>query len=82
MEMSTNLFFDRAISQMGLTQDRLAQTQTQLSTAKQVIKPSDAPDKSATISRLKSAIDRQESYVKSSEPLPGTLTRCCSDSKN
>lgn len=63
MEMSTNLFFDRAISQMGLTQDRLAQTQTQLSTAKQVIKPSDAPDKSSTISRLKSAIDRQESYV-------------------
>ena len=63
MEMSTNLFFDRAISQMGLTQDRLSQTQMQLSTAKQVIKPSDAPDKSATITRLKSAIDRQNAYV-------------------
>ena len=63
MEMSTNLFFDRAISQMGVTQDRLSQTQMQLSTAKQVIKPSDAPDKSATITRLKSAIDRQNAYV-------------------
>ncbi len=63
MEMSTNLYFDRAISQMGLTQDRLAKTQMQLSTTKQVIKPSDAPDDSATITRLKSAIERQNAYV-------------------
>ena len=63
MEMSTNLFFDRAISQMGITQDRLSKTQMQLSTAKQIIKPSDAPDKSATVTRLKSAIDRQDTYI-------------------
>ncbi len=63
MEMSTNLYFDRAISQMGVTQDRLAKTQMQLSTTKQVIRPSDAPDKSATITRLKSAIDRQDAYI-------------------
>ena len=63
MEMSTNLYFDRAISQMGVTQDRLSKTQMQLSTSKQVIKPSDAPDKSATITRLKSAIQRQDAYV-------------------
>jgi flagellar hook-associated protein 3 FlgL len=55
--------FDRAIAQMGITQDRLSKTQTQLSTTKQINKPSDAPDQAATITRLKSAIDRQNSYV-------------------
>lgn len=63
MQMSTNLKFDRAIAQMGITQDRLAKTQMQLSTSKKVIKPSDAPDQSAQITRLKSAITRQENYV-------------------
>jgi flagellar hook-associated protein 3 FlgL len=63
MEMSTNLYFERSIAQMGVTQDRLSKTQMQLSTTKQVIKPSDAPDKSATITRLKSAIERQNSYI-------------------
>lgn len=63
MEMSTNLYFERSIAQMGVTQDRLSKTQMQLSTTKQVIKPSDAPDKSATITRLKSAIERQDAYV-------------------
>jgi flagellar hook-associated protein 3 FlgL len=61
--MSTNLKFDRAIASMGITQERLAKTQMQLSTAKKVIKPSDAPDQSAQITRLKSAIARQENYV-------------------
>jgi flagellar hook-associated protein 3 FlgL len=55
--------FDRAIAQMGVTQDRLSKTQTQLSTTKQINKPSDAPDQAATITRLKSAIDRQNAYV-------------------
>ena len=63
MQISTNLMFDRAIAQMGVTQDRLSKTQTQLSTSKQINKPSDAPDQAATITRLKSAIDRQNSYV-------------------
>lgn len=63
MQVSTSLMFDRAITQMGITQDRLSKTQTQLSTTKQINKPSDAPDQAATITRLKSAIDRQTSYV-------------------
>jgi flagellar hook-associated protein 3 FlgL len=63
MQISTNLMFDRAIAQMGITQDRISKTQTQLSTTKQINKPSDAPDQAATITRLKSAIDRQHSYV-------------------
>ena len=63
MQVSTSLMFDRAIAQMGITQDRLSKTQTQLSTTKQINKPSDAPDQAATITRLKSAIDRQNAYV-------------------
>jgi len=63
MQISTNLMFDRAIAQMGITQDRISKTQTQLSTTKQINKPSDAPDQAATVTRLKSAIDRQNSYV-------------------
>lgn len=63
MQISTSLKFDRAIAEMGITQDRLSQTQLQLSSGKQVIKPSDAPDKSATITRMKSVIERQNSYL-------------------
>ena len=62
MQVSTNLMFERAITQMGITQDRISKTQTQLSTSKQINKPSDSPDQAATITRLKSAIDRQNAY--------------------
>lgn len=61
--ISTTLMFDRAVSQMGVTQQRLARVQEQLATSKEVIQPSDAPDKAAAITRLKSAITRQESYA-------------------
>lgn len=63
MQVSTSLMFDRAISQMGITQDRLSKTQTQLTTTKQINSPSDAPDQAATITRLRSAIGRQTAYV-------------------
>ena len=63
MQMSTSLMFDRAISQMSTTQERLTKTQMQLSSSKEVLAPSDAPDKSAIITRLNTAIDRQNSYI-------------------
>lgn len=63
MQMSTSLKFDRAITQMGVTQDRLSKTQLQLSTGKEVLKPSDAPDKTAAITRLNTVIERQQSYL-------------------
>jgi len=62
-QMSTSLKFDRAISQIGVTQDRVSKAQMQMTEGKQILKPSDAPDKSSQITRLRSAIDRQESYV-------------------
>ncbi|MCE2831487.1 MAG: flagellar hook-associated protein 3, partial [Oxalobacteraceae bacterium] len=62
MTMSTSLIFDRATERMGITQNRLSKTQAQLTTSKQVIQPSDAPDKSAAITRLKTQLARQQSY--------------------
>jgi flagellar hook-associated protein 3 FlgL len=74
-QISTTLKFDRAIQQMSVTQDRLSKTQLQLSTTKQVIKPSDAPDKSAEISRLKSAVGRQESYIATMKQVQDKLSQ-------
>ena len=62
MKVSTTYLFDRAVDQMAQGQSRLAKTQAQLASGKQVNAPSDAPDKAATIERYKSIIGRQESY--------------------
>jgi flagellar hook-associated protein 3 FlgL len=62
MKISTGYFFDRALSQMTSTQNSLAQAQTQLSTGKKVVQPSDAPDEATAIQRLKSVIARQDSF--------------------
>jgi flagellar hook-associated protein 3 FlgL len=62
MKVSTTYLFDRAVDQMAQGQSRLAKTQAQLASGKQVNAPSDAPDQAATIERYKSIIGRQESY--------------------
>ena len=62
MKVSTSMFFDKASNQLGGIQGSLAKTQEQLSTGKQVNKPSDAPDKASLITRLQSEMTRQASY--------------------
>jgi len=62
MKVSTSMFFDKASNQLGGIQGSLAKTQEQLSTGKQVNKPSDAPDKASLITRLHSEMTRQASY--------------------
>jgi flagellar hook-associated protein 3 FlgL len=62
MKISTSLFFDRTVDQMINTQTNLANNQTKLSTGKNVVNPSDAPDKATAIQRVKSVIRRQESF--------------------
>ena len=47
---------------MSAAQNKLAQLQAQLAQGKQVINPSDAPDKAAAIQRLNSVLSRQTSY--------------------
>ena len=62
MKVSTSMFFDRASAQLGNVQGSLAKTQEQLSTGKQITKPSDEPDKASLVTRLESEIARQKSY--------------------
>ncbi len=62
MKVSTNLFYDRASTQLATVQSNLSKTQEQLSTGKQITKPSDEPDKAALVIRLESELARQESY--------------------
>ena len=62
MKISTTLYFDRATQQLGDVQGELAKTQEQLSTGKQIVKPSDAPDKASLVTRLDSELARQSSY--------------------
>ncbi len=73
MQISTSYLFDRATAQMVALQSDLAKSQAQITSAKQVLNPSDAPDQAAAIARLKSVIGRQDSYVKAVEAVQARL---------
>ncbi len=62
MKISTTLYFDRATQQMGNVQANLSKVQEQMSTGLQIVKPSDAPDKAALVTRIESELSRQTSY--------------------
>lgn len=62
MKISTSYLFDRSITQMSTVLTDLAHTQAQVSSTKQVLNPSDAPDQAAAIQRLKSVMSKQDSY--------------------
>ncbi len=63
MKVSTTALFDRAAERMSGLQARLAQSQAQLTASKQVLAPSDAPDKASLIQRLQGEIGRQDSQA-------------------
>ena len=63
MKVSTSLFFDRSTNQMIKGQSELAKTQTRLSSGKEVVNPSDAPEKATAIQRIKSVLNKQESFA-------------------
>ena len=65
MKISTSYLYDRAVSQMSTSQVNLAQSQAQLSSGKNVLRPSDAPEEATAIQRLKSVIARQDSFERS-----------------
>ncbi len=62
MKVSTAFLFDRATERMSQIQNKLARTQAQLASTKQILAPSDAPDQAAAIQRLRGEIDRQENH--------------------
>ena len=63
MKVSTSLFFDKSVDQMVKAQSHLAKTQTRLSSGKEIVNPSDAPEKATAVQRLKSVLSRQESFA-------------------
>lgn len=62
MKISTTYLYDRAVNQMTTGQANLAKSQAQLSSGKNVLRPSDAPEDAVGIQRLKSVIGRQTSF--------------------
>ena len=64
-KVSTSFLFDTATEHMSALQKRLATTQSQMSEGKQVLSPSDAPDKAAAIQRLNGELERQNNYISS-----------------
>jgi flagellar hook-associated protein 3 FlgL len=72
MKISTTALFDRATQQMGNVQASLAKSQAQLASGKQIINASDAPNQAASIQRLQSLMNRQDSYA---ETLTAVQTR-------
>jgi flagellar hook-associated protein 3 FlgL len=73
MKISTHLLFDRASSQMSNVQSNLTQTQAQLAQGKQIINASDAPNQASTIQRLKSILNKQDSYQSSLNTIKARL---------
>ena len=63
MKISTPLYFDRATKMLSEGQGKLAKTQEQLTTGKSIVRPSDAPDKAALVTRLDTQITRQQGYL-------------------
>jgi flagellar hook-associated protein 3 FlgL len=74
MKISTQLYFDRSTQMLGNVQSSLAKTQEQLSTGLQIVKPSDAPDKAALVTRLETELARQASYQDTLKSLNVRLT--------
>lgn len=62
MKLSTNAFYDRTINQLSNGHKSVADLQAKLATGKEVLRPSDAPEKSAMILRIKSALEQQNSF--------------------
>jgi flagellar hook-associated protein 3 FlgL len=62
MKISTNLFFDRATSQMVSGQQKLAESQYRMASGKKVNNASDAPDEASSLRRLQSLIAQQQTH--------------------
>ncbi len=74
MKISTSLYFDRSTQMLGDVQANLSKTQVQLSTGKQIVKPSDEPDKASLVTRLESELSRQTSYQQTLKAVNVRLT--------
>ena len=74
MKISSTQYFAQTTQQLGDIQASLSKTQMQLSSGKKITRPSDEPDKAAVVSRLQSAIARQQSYQETLKTANNRLT--------
>ena len=63
IRVTNNMVFDSITSQLNKQQGRLAATQEKITTGRNFIKPSDAPDQVAALDRLESSVRRTERYI-------------------
>lgn len=71
-KISTSYLFERATQRMTALQSRVATSQAQMAESKQILAPSDSPDKAAAIQRLTGEIARQQS---NSDTLKAAMAR-------
>ena len=65
MTISTTLFYDRAVSQLGRSKSDLSEIQEKVATGKELNRASDSVDTAVNVSRLKSAIKNFEGFASS-----------------
>ena len=59
MRISNQQIFDQGVEQMVRQQTSVAELQLKIAEGKQLVKPSDNPDKAMVIQRLNSAVEKQ-----------------------
>jgi flagellar hook-associated protein 3 FlgL len=74
MRISTSLYFDQSSQQMSTAQTTLNQDQAQLSSGKQLVQPSDDPDKTALINQIQSQLTAQTTYQSTLTTMTTRLT--------
>lgn len=65
MRISNQQIFDQGVEQMVRQQTSVAELQLKIAEGKQLVKPSDNPDKAMVIQRLNSAVEKQAVYESS-----------------
>jgi len=73
MTISTSYLFDRSVARMSTIQSDLSESQAKIAGGKQILEPSDAPDKAAVVQRLKTVLGRQDSYSKALQTIQNRL---------
>ncbi|MDC0085391.1 flagellar hook-associated protein FlgL [Oceanospirillaceae bacterium] len=66
-------FYNQAAQQLGKQQAKVFETQAQLSSGKNILKPSDDPALATSINKLKSQIDVNQRYLTNLERMQDTL---------
>jgi len=73
MRVTNSTIFERITTQLNLQQTRLAQTQEKITTGRNFLRPSDAPDQVAALDRLESQVRQTQRFVDNIGDINGKL---------